>query len=341
MLAAPPFSLLASLDRVDDAIDANADIAAEIVNTAIESLGGLHLAPTDWHDCATPQDLDKARSTITQFYRDWSDEGAAEREAYYTPVLDTIQKRFSDADPKRAIRILIPGAGLGRLVFELCRLGHTVEGNEISYHQLMASNWVLNHIDPNTTHDLYPFALNFSNLTRREDQMKCVKVPDLHPGKSLADHAEFEDRMSMTAGDFITLYGAEKYEDAFDAVASVFFVDTAPNIIRYIETVRNCLRVNGIWINLGPLLWHFADRGPPDLHERVEPRLGEGVLGIEAPGSFELTNEELLLLVARMGFEIEMHEIRDDGEGYIQNPHSLLRNVYRCSHWVARKKAKP
>ena len=34
-------------------------------------------------------------------------------------------------------------------------------------------------------------------------------------------------------------------------------------------------------------------------------------MGIEAPGSFELTDEEVLQLVEHLGFTIEKHEIRD------------------------------
>ena len=125
----------------------------------------------------------------------------------------------------------------------------------------------------------------------------------------------------------------------FDAVATTFFVDTAPNVIRYTETVRNCLKEGGIWVNIGPLLWHFADRGPARMDENTVHNHRREMAGIEAPGSFELTDEELLLLVEKMGFTIEMHKIRDDGKGYIQNPNSMLQNMYKCSHWVARKRS--
>ena len=66
----------------------------------------------------------------------------------------------------------------------------------------------------------------------------------------------------MSASDFLLLYGNEKQQDTFDAVATVFFLDTAPNIIRYIEAIRNCLRTGGLLINVGPLLWHFENSAP-------------------------------------------------------------------------------
>ncbi|CAF9921688.1 MAG: hypothetical protein ALECFALPRED_001857 [Alectoria fallacina] len=367
MLAAPPFNLLSNFDRVDDAIDANAELASEMLNTALASFGIDDTKSSteretpessmfgsaeegaqrlvDWRDAAKPSDIDKARSTIRQLYRDWSHDGAAERKACYDPVIQDVVRAFWHFPSKHDIRILVPGAGLGRLVFELCRRGYTVEGNEISYHQLIASNWVLNHTITGQQFDLYPFALDFSNVISREHQLKKVKVPDVYPGSALEDvfgktSANAADRMSMTAADFLLLYGDEDHKDMFNAVVTVYFIDTAPNLIRYIETIRNCLRDGGFWINSGPLLWHFADRAPSEEHHSKMVEVPCAKTGIAEPGGFELSDEEVLILVEKMGFDIEKHEIRNDGLGYIQNPESMLQNVYRTSHWIAKKRAR-
>ena len=365
MLAAPPFNLLSNLDRVDDAIDVNAEVASKMLTTALVSFGvdgtksttGLEnyeassfgsveaeaQGSFDWRDTAKPSDVDKARSTIRQLYRDWSQEGSAERKACYDPVIQDVVKAFWHSPSKNDIKVLVPGAGLGRLVFELCRRGFTVEGNEISYHQLIASNWVLNHTIKGQQFDLYPFALDFSNVISREHQLKKVTVPDVHPGSALDDidgHTTVNaaDRMSMTGADFVVLYGDEDHKDVFDAVVTVYFIDTAPNLIKYVETIRNCLQDGGLWMNLGPLLWHFADRAPSEVHTSKSLKESCEKIGIEEPGGFELTDEEVLILVESMGFDIEGREIRSDGLGYIQNPESMLHNVYRTSHWVARKR---
>lgn len=42
------------------------------------------------------------------------------------------------------IKILVPGAGLGRLTYELACRGYECEGNEFSYFMLIASYFVLN-----------------------------------------------------------------------------------------------------------------------------------------------------------------------------------------------------
>ena len=365
MLAAPPFNLLSKFDHVDDAIDVNAEIASELLNTALSSFGlddlkspagretpessssGSHddeaQRLTDWHNTAKPSDIDKARSTIRQLYRDWSHEGSAERKACYDPVIQDVIKAFWHSPRKPDVKILVPGAGLGRLVFELCRRGYTVQGNEISYHQLIASNWVLNYTTKGQQFDLYPFALEFSNVISRDHQLKKVKVPDVHPGSALEDvfgrtTANAADRMSMTAADFVVLYGDEGYKDMFNAVVTVYFIDTAPNLIRYIETIRNCLQEGGLWINLGPLLWHFADRAPSEAYNSERTEAPREKIGIEEPGAFEMTDEEVLILIDKMGFDIEKREISSGGAGYIQNPDSMLQNIYRTSHWIAKKR---
>ena len=38
-----------------------------------------------------------------------------------------------------------------------------------------------------------------------------------------------------------------------------FFLDTAHNVLDYIELIHQILKPGGHWINLGPLLYHFAD----------------------------------------------------------------------------------
>ncbi len=49
----------------------------------------------DEHPAAVSQfDMDKVKSTLKQFVRDWSEEGAAERQACYQPVINQILEYF-------------------------------------------------------------------------------------------------------------------------------------------------------------------------------------------------------------------------------------------------------
>lgn len=345
LLAAPPISYLDTLNRVDDAIDANADIADAILDSALASLGLQ--GTVEWEGTTTKIDLDKARSTLHQLYRDWSAEGRVEREACYEPVLKDLETRFGDLATSTAKdttgantpRILVPGAGLGRLVFELAQAGFDAEGNELSYHQLFTSSYMLNHTTSANQHKLYPFAHTFSNHLSRADQMVHVSVPDVHPAS-----CHLKGSMSMTTGDFTHVYEQEEYADSFDAVATVFFVDTAPNLLRYVETVKRCLRKGGWWVNVGPLLWHFGEKEKETEKEKDDEEGGgqketskqQNKIGVGG-GSVQLTNEEVVKIVEMSGFEIEVNETEGLSTGYVQNQRSMLLNTYKPSHWVARK----
>ena len=190
--------------------------------------------------------------------------------------------------------------------------------------------------------------------------------------------------MNMVAGDFLSVYSSPDHHEVFDAVVTVFFIDTAPNVIRYIETVRNCLRPGGVWINVGPLLWHFDERRSGhqrrqhshDGQEDEDMTDGDGtnpsananaghnsiphsgsasdpnsIPGIEQPGSIELSADEIIHLLPYFGFKVlpsdSNHVLtkpdNNSGStssaelGYISDPDSMLKSVYRCAHWVARK----
>ncbi len=124
----------------------------------------------------------------------------------------------------------------------------------------------------------------------------------------------------MVAGDFIECYNTPEAAGSFNVVATCFFIDTAVNIISYLETIWNVLYPGGVWINYGPLLWHYEEHPPP-------PGEQAGV---------ELTLEELLTLVEMCGFRVV--ERRKGGKaGYIENTESMLRHEYEGEFWVAEK----
>jgi carnosine N-methyltransferase len=339
ILETPLIQYRQMLDQVDDAIDKNADLSHQIFLKGLEAFGleeepakllpSGELNPMDWRGVASNNDVDKAITTVRQFYRDWSKEGVVERGPCYDPVMSCLNKHFPDVKERAKTKVLIPGAGLGRLVFEVCRAGFVAEGNEFSYQMLLASSLALNYFSGPDQYDLYPFVLNFSNHTKRSDQLRKVTLPDEHPATALQEAFLQQEspihpfeRMSMCAGDFIEIYNREENTAQYDAVATVFFIDTAASIIKYVETVHNCLKTGGLWVNVGPLKWHWDEEG-----------------------SIELTNEEVLALVAQSGFKVEEHqepdfegkEGLDKGVGYIENPRNMLQHKYYSSTWMAWK----
>ena len=53
------------------------------------------------------------------------------------------------------------------------------------------------------------------------------------------------------------VYSSDDNRGVFDCVVTCFFIDTAHNIVEYLEIIHHCLRKGGAWINLGPLLYHW------------------------------------------------------------------------------------
>jgi carnosine N-methyltransferase len=86
---------------------------------------------------------------------------------------------------------------------------------------------------------------------------------------------------------FIEVYSKKQEKQAWDAVTTCFFIDTAHNLARYLEVINHVLVMGGVWINVGPLLWHYEGATNGDL-------------------SIELTLDEVLGLIELMGFHIEV-----------------------------------
>jgi carnosine N-methyltransferase len=102
LLSSPPISYLKSLNLLDEAIEANALLAEAIFRSATDAFG-IDLEKTGggkkvWGNSASNEDLDKVRSTLKQFYRDWSQEGKEEREACYGPVMKELEERFGEKE---------------------------------------------------------------------------------------------------------------------------------------------------------------------------------------------------------------------------------------------------
>ncbi|URE20639.1 N2227-like protein [Musa troglodytarum] len=72
------------------------------------------------------------------------------------------------------------------------------------------------------------------------DQLRSVSFPDIHPSS-----AGITEGFSMCAGDFVEVYNDESQEAYWDAVVTCFFVDTAHNIVEYIETISKLLKTGG------------------------------------------------------------------------------------------------
>jgi carnosine N-methyltransferase len=85
-------------------------------------------------------------------------------------------------------------------------------------------------------------------------------------------------------------------------------MDTAKNVLDYVETIHRLLKPGGVWVNIGMLATVYTDCG------RSSPRLTHRVPGpllyhwAEVPGelSIELSWDELRRVILSFGFVIEV-----------------------------------
>ena len=220
------------IPAMQEAVQANASLLEALTTSAVFSRSERIPAPqlVERGARASEFDMGKVRSTLRQFVREWSAEGAPEREQTFGVLLAELERRLPlVAGETRRPRVLIPGAGLGRLCYEVALRGYEAQGNEWSYFMLLGSNFILNRPP-----DLPPFTIQpwvhqqsvrSSNPSRARnalsvflmarlpqnvlaaaDQLRKVNVPDVAPTAAPPP----DGSLSMCAGDFVEVYGSQR-----------------------------------------------------------------------------------------------------------------------------------
>ncbi|ELP92257.1 hypothetical protein EIN_118310 [Entamoeba invadens IP1] len=300
---------------VASSIQANQLFFNEVVETQKDALGLSPLNDAKQEALLFSEDaavrteicskIDKVKAMLTHLYRDWSIEGSHERSLCYGPILCELEQLISHAPNRSTLKVLVPGAGLGRLAYEIAKLGVQCEGNEISYYMLVVGAFLLNGCSTKEKYRVHPWATETCNAVTSSDLLVSATLPD-----EVADLGEM--KMAMLAGDFVDLYQGRR--EAFDYVITCFFIDTAHNIIEYFRVIHNTLKQGGIWINEGPLLYHYRESDSL---------------------SIELTWEEVKTVIVKIGFTIKKENVVKCT--YCQPTHSLLQNYYNAIYFLAIK----
>ena len=106
----------AKLNRLRETNCVNGKLALAIARLAEQDYGKDAVTSDD-----EQTDIGRVREAMKHFVRDWSDEGVDERRTIFTPILDELNKiPFHE---RENCSVLVPGAGLGRLAWEISRLG--------------------------------------------------------------------------------------------------------------------------------------------------------------------------------------------------------------------------
>lgn len=250
-------------------------------------------------------DTDRLNSVLSQIVREWTAEGAVERDTCFGPILKALEQHFSNVSDPSKVKILVPGCGLGRLPFEIAQRGFSCEGNEFSLMMLFVSNFILNKCEPNCC-TFFPWVSHFSNNLTSSQQLAQLTFPDISLSNIPANV-----KFSMAAGSFTEIY-ANAHQN-WDCVVTCFFLDTAPSLVNYIELIADILQADGIWINFGPLLYHHL----PD--SSVEP-------------SYEIVRD----IILESGF-VFIEEKTNQPSYYTRNPNSMLSYEYKSVFFVCKK----
>ncbi|KAK9236949.1 N2227-like protein-domain-containing protein [Lipomyces kononenkoae] len=279
------------LQDIDKAVTGNGEITARIAKLAERDFNVtraelLHSRP-----------VRNARviELLKHFVRDWSEVGDQERSLTFPPILDALQAEFGNDIVQK--RVLVPGAGVGRLAYDISQLGCQTEANEYSYLMHLGNIFVLEQSKNSCA--VYPHVHNFSHQISGKGQLRPVMFPDVEP--------ENRVRIRNSFGDFMKLSGSH---NLYDAIATLYFIDTAENMLTYIDTIRQLLPLGGIWLNCGPLKWGSSPR-------------------------VEFTLEEVLSVISNMGFQIEKRWSRT--AEYTADSESLWQGFYGVEGWLARK----
>jgi len=162
-----------------------------------------------------------------------------------------------------------------------------------------------------------PFIDWWSHHATTADLKRPITFPDVPVNAS---------SVLLVEGDFTTVFQDQASAGQYDAIVTLFFIDTARNLISYLETIHRLLKPNrGTWINLGPLLYGSAP-------------------------FVQLSLDEIVDVCERMGFEfletdsacgevtLEGRKVRGREVPYGFNERGLTKNAYQAQFWVARRR---
>jgi carnosine N-methyltransferase len=191
---------------------------------------------------AVDHSYDDPHQVVAHIVRDWTAEGKQIRRQLYDWCLSKIKKT--------GLRIMVPGAGMGRLAWELARNKHAwVEALESSVGMAAAAASILQRKQSGMIH---PYSSDqLSNEVNSSHRYLRVQYPDVD------DMEIYEGHLSYTVADFLLLNSVVNNQSKFDVVVTCFFLDTATNVMEYIATIIKLLKPKeGMWVNVGPLQWH-------------------------------------------------------------------------------------
>ena len=240
---------------------------------------------------------------LHHFVRDWSQELSTERDELFKPLIGRLAREFP-FETRSYKRVLVPGSGLSRAAYEISCMGFQTKALEYSHLMDIAAQFIFeleSNLGGASQFELFPYVHDFSHQASGRYQLRGVISPNLRDLKK-------PPNLNLSFGDFTELVVTEPKN--YDALVTLFLLDTAENALQYIEAIQLLLKPGGIWINYGPLKWGTAPQ-------------------------VEFTLEELELVISKFDFTIE--ERFAGTNEYNGDNLSLWQGLYKLRGWIARK----
>lgn len=235
--------------------------------------------------------------------RDWTKESKLEREKNYLPIINMVKKYVK---PKS--KILIPGSAMLRLGYELAKLDYDIDANDYNFTNIVLCDYLFNH-GKKDQFEFQPLIRSFSNYLKEETVFRKYSFPDEDI------NLEGKGKITLTGGDFIRLF-KDKNEN-YDCVITCFFIDTAKNVFEYIDVIEKVLKKGGIWINFGPLSYHWVG------HQDIP--------------TIELPYDKLKEVIQNFGFEY-LEEEKNKTIVYCEIEDFMKNDYFDCVFFTTKKK---
>ena len=297
----------------------------------------------------SPSDYTSAEQLLLHAVRDWGRAGRSARRLTHTPVLAALPPP-SRKDP---LRVLVPGAGLCRLAWEIWRRGHHVEASDASAPMVVAAQSVLargpHHVE------IFPHVRCEGGMGTRGRCLRAHRVPDWRTAAaiSLSRRAAAlrrfarlgsRARLTLRAAEFAD-YGGNR-SARFDALVTHYVIDTLSDPVAAVrrDVAPRCaaeqlgIRAPGWWPITQPLRWP-TKRHIPQVRLASSLLVDHGLWINAGPllwhepsaGLLRLTSRELASLIRRSGFRLSTWRTMR-GVPYVQGHggHDVL-------FWVARR----
>lgn len=297
------------IKKIKDSITHNQNLLNQIIK--------IYKPPPSFYEGIDQEEIKIARfeegkyiyNIFTYLLRDWTVERKKERQENYDIIINEVLKYFpSSCEASKSYKFLIPGSALNRLGYELYKYGFDVEGNDYLFLNGIFTDFIFNHTHKNEF-TFYPFIDSFSNHYTEDSVFRKYSFPEI----DVDLNNKSAGKLKIYIGDFLTLY--DNMKDYYDCIITCFFIDTAQNVIEYIDIIHRLLKKDGIWINFGPLSYHWSED-----YDSI---------------SIELPYDKLKEVICNYGFKYLNESTRNCSFGFVDD--YMHNDLFTCINFTVKK----